>query len=56
MIKTNVINNVYCIAELAIRSVRKMMHTDWLSSLAIRFSYRPAKFSGENFRGFHNWL
>ena len=50
MIKTNSINNVYCMAELAIRSVRKMMYTDWLLSRAISFSYRPTKFSGESFR------
>ena len=31
-------------AELAIRSVRKMTHADWLTSCAISFSYRPASF------------
>ena len=31
-------------AELAIRSIRKMTHADWLPSRAIRFLYRPASF------------
>ena len=35
---------IYYIVELGVRSVRKMTHADWLPSLAISFSYRPASF------------
>ena len=38
---------MYYMAELAIRSVRKMTHPDWLLSHAIRFSYRLANFGGK---------
>ena len=41
---------LYHMAELAIWSVRKMTHTDWLPNRAISFSYRPARFGGKNFR------
>ena len=34
-------------AELAIRSVRKMTYADWLPSRAISSSYRPASFGGK---------
>ena len=34
-------------AELAIRSVRKIAHADWLPNRAISFSYRPVSFGGK---------
>ena len=34
-------------AELAIRSVRKMTHADWLPGRAIRYSYGRASFGGK---------
>ena len=38
------------VAELAIRSVRKMMRDDLLPNRALNFAYRPARFWLENFR------
>ena len=40
---------VYYMAELAIRSVRKMTPADWLPIRSIRLSYRPASFGGTIF-------
>ena len=37
----------YYMTDLAIRSVRKMTHADWLPSRPISFSYRPASFGGK---------
>ena len=37
----------YYMAELAIRSVRKMTYDDWLPSRAISFSYIPTSFGGK---------
>ena len=34
-------------AELAIRSVRKTAHADWLPSRAISLLYRPTSFGGK---------
>ena len=34
-------------AELAIRSVCKLTHADWLPGRAIHFSYRKACFGGK---------
>ena len=34
-------------AELAIQSVRKMTHADWLPSRAVSFSYSQASFGGK---------
>ena len=44
---SNVNKDYYYMAVLAIRSVRKMTHADWLPSRAISFLYRPASFGGK---------
>ena len=38
---------IYYMAELAIRSIRRMKHTDWLPSRATSFSYRKVSFGGK---------
>ena len=45
MLKTNIY--IYYMAVLAIRSVRKMTHADWLPSRSISFLYRRGSFGGK---------
>ena len=45
--KLGVNNALFYMAELAIRSVRKMTQADWLPSHVISSSYRPTTFGGK---------